>query len=113
MGFFVNHRFSTPMLLNSSALNWDRNKSAPAKTMSKITTAAAIMYMAASFLNQYNDFGAKTFHVLTNPLVLFLTVLQIMQVRSNSKVQRVSFGDDFVKHLCWFYKCLGGYWRLV
>ena len=50
MDFFIYHRFSTPMLLNSSALNWARSNSAPAKTMSKITIAAARIYMAASFL---------------------------------------------------------------
>ena len=49
MGIFICHGLSTPMLLNSSELNWARSNSAPAKTMSRITIAAARMYMAASF----------------------------------------------------------------
>ena len=50
LGVSIGHGFSTPMLLNSSVLNWAKNKSAPAKTMSKTTTIAARMYMVASFL---------------------------------------------------------------
>jgi hypothetical protein len=50
LGVFLGHGSSTPMLLNSSVLNWARNNSAPARTMSKTIKTAVRIYMVASSL---------------------------------------------------------------